>query len=643
MLNQRQIEILLEFCNHTEEYLTASYFADKLSVSLRTVQGDMKAIKQELEEESCACIVSKASKGSCIEVKDSDEFSAFVNSLYQQYTTVSLNYPTSRISKILLLLLNRHRAVTLSEMEEKFFVSKSTLQNDLRKVEEILDRFHLELMKGSNKVMVDGFEINKRRCLAEQDLYLAHIKNERGMSYIDERQLAKIKNILTEEFVEHKFHIMDTDFNNAILFLNISICRAGDGFYIQPNELSITEAQLGGEYVIAKDVFEKIGRRFFIKITEEEILYFALYLKGQGNNRDSETITPEMNEFISESLESIRKNFGMDFTDNINLRITLALHCVSLSIRLQYNMQMKNDMLDYIRETFPLGYDIGAYFGFLLSQKYGEKVTEDEVALLAVHFYSSLLELNQRSDKVKILVISSLKNSMTLLLKQTLLRWFSDRVKAVDFMNAMDVTEEALDEYEIFLTTEKEDFFEKGLAMYVDAFPNQHDYMNVKLNLDGFKKIEDILDIFHPELFEQVKVSTKEKILKTLCDKSSDYFQIEGLHSQVFKREEIGSTFFSKQIAVPHPMYAVSSDTFISVCVASQPVVWDEEKNEVHLVMLMHIGKNNNQAFQLWDYISKIFADKMLVEKLLENPSYDHFMNLMKEALEVGIHNTETI
>ena len=52
MLNQRQIEILLELCNHTEEYLTASYFADKLNVSLRTVQGDMKAIKTELEEES---------------------------------------------------------------------------------------------------------------------------------------------------------------------------------------------------------------------------------------------------------------------------------------------------------------------------------------------------------------------------------------------------------------------------------------------------------------------------------------------------------------------------------------------------------------------------------------------------------------
>ena len=102
-----------------------------------------------------------------------------------------------------------------------------------------------------------------------------------------------------------------------------------------------------------------------------------------------------MDQFISEALESIKLNYGVDLTDNINLRITLALHCMSLQIRIKYDMQMKNEMLDYIRETFPLGYDIGAYFGFLLNQKYGKRVTEDEVALLAVHFYSSLLEIEQ--------------------------------------------------------------------------------------------------------------------------------------------------------------------------------------------------------------------------------------------------------
>lgn len=51
MLNQRQIEILLELWQKKGEYLTASYFAKKLGVSLRTVQGDMKQIKQILAGE----------------------------------------------------------------------------------------------------------------------------------------------------------------------------------------------------------------------------------------------------------------------------------------------------------------------------------------------------------------------------------------------------------------------------------------------------------------------------------------------------------------------------------------------------------------------------------------------------------------
>ena len=153
-----------------------------------------------------------------------------------------------------------------------------------------------------------------------------------------------------------------------------------------------------------------------------------------------------------------------------------------------------------------------------------------------------------------------------------------------------------------------------------------------------FKDIEDIASIFHEELFYQAKSSTKEDVLKGLCDRATDYFEIEGLHSQVQQREEIGSTYFSKDIAVPHPMYAVSSDTFVSVCVSKQPITWDEENNQVNLIMLMHIGKNNTQAFQLWDYISKIFADKTLVEKLVEDPSYDKFIALMKEALESGLN-----
>lgn len=637
MLNQRQLEILLEFCNHTDELLTASYFADKLNVSLRTIQGDMRLIKKELDEESSIELISKSSKGSCIKVNDHDEFSAFVNSLYQQYTMGSLNYPTSRLNQILLLLLNRHRAISFYEMEEQFFVSRSTLLNDLKKIENTLSEYQLELLRSNNKVMIDGYEINKRRCLSDQNLYFVQ-NSEQNSLYIDERQIAKIKNVLTEVFVEFKYHIMDNDFSNTILLLNVMISRMMDGFYIQSNELDITE-NLGIAYDISKSFFDKISKKLLLKVVDEEILFFAIYLNGQGNNHDSDTITTEMSDFILDSLEHIKDHFGVNFVDNINLRITLALHCMSLQIRVKYDMQMKNDALDYIRESFPLGYDIGMYFAFLFHQKYGKKVTEYEVSLLAVHFYSGLLEINNRGGSLKILVITSLKNSMTLLLRQTLLRWFSEYIACIDFINAMDMTPEVLDNYDVFLTSEKDEFFEKGIAMYIDPFPNQQDYLNIKLYIDGFKGIDDVIQIFRPELFTRVNNAKKEEVLNIVCKNATKFYHLQDLSTMVLQREGIGSTFFSKQIAVPHPMHSVSSDTFISVCVSKKPIIWDEEKNEVNLIMLLHVGKNNTKAFQLWDYVSKIFADKMLVEKLLESCDYNNFIALTKKALEKGINN----
>lgn len=638
MLNQRAIEILMELCNHTNEYLTGNYFSEKFHVSLRTIQADMHEIKNELKAENCVKIVSQTSKGTKIEIKNYDEFSVLMHSLYQQYAASSLNFSVSRINKILLFLLHKHRAVSFFEMEEEFFVSSSTLRNDLKKIEELLKEFNIELFCSKNKVILEGSEIKKRQYLLEQNLYLAHMKDEQGMLYIDERQIAKIKDILTEGFVKYKYYVSDEDFNNMILSINVLLYRVRRGFTVQSGELDILEIIKEKEYEIASSVFQNLEKSFFTELSKWEVAYFAFYLKGKGNHNNSDAISSEVNQFILNALESIREIFGVDFTDNINLRIALALHCMSLTARVKYDMQVKNEILDYIRESFPLGYDLGAYFGHLLGKKYGKRVSEDEIGLLAIHFYSHLLEDKQNTKQKKILVISMMRKSMTVLLKQTLLKWFSDEVSTIDFVNPIDITEDMLDNYHIFITTEKGQFYEMGLAMYIDPFPSEKDFLNIRLNLDGFKNLDSVAALFSPQLFFVSPTGEKSDILKTICNSGITYCGEQSLYEQVIEREKIGSTFFTKGIAVPHPMHAVSSDTFMVVYISEKPVIWDEDNNMVNLIVLVHVGKNNPQAFQIWDYFSKIFSDKTLIKKLLKNPNYENFIKLIKTILETGMN-----
>lgn len=48
---------------------------------------------------------------------------------------------------------------------------------------------------------------------------------------------------------------------------------------------------------------------------------------------------------------------------------------------------------------------------------------------------------------------------------------------------------------------------------------------------------------------------------------------------------------------------------------------------------MISVGKNNSKAFQLWNYLSKIFADRHFTEKLIADPGYNNFLRLLKDTI----------
>lgn len=631
MFNQRQLEILLELCENCDRYMTASYFAKKQQVSLRTIQNDIKHIKDDLSGYPCLEFQSVAPKGSRIVVKDLTEFSALKETLYQQFTSTSMNYQTERINQLLLLLLNQHRAISLYDIETSIYVSRSTLLNDLKRVSDVLRTYNLELLRSSNKVVVDGSEINKRMCLSEENLLIANASAVfAGKS--DSDPMMKIKDILVETFVSFKHTISEVELNNAIVLLYVALRRMQDWFFISPTDLEITES-LYPEREMAEAVFKRISEEFFIRIPQEEIDYFALYMKGQGNYSTSSVISQEIDTFILEALGELRAKFGIDLTDDLNLRIALALHCTPLIVRMKYDMQLKNHLVDYIRQTFPQGFDMAIYFASCMQRAYHKKVTNEEIAFIAIHLYNALMEKQKSEGTRRVLVISSLRRSENILLRQSLTSWFSDQISELVFVSPSDMNEDMLEQFDIFVTTEKGKYYDMGLAFYISQFPDQQDYLNLKLAMDGFESIDDILQIFHRDLFVTFEDAQRDDILKKLCGNATSYYHLEGLYEAVQEREKMGSTFFGNGIAAPHPMTAVSSETFVSVGVSPQSVEWDRDHNQVSLVILVGIGKNNPKAFQLWNYMSKLFGDRHFAERLTPNPSYENFIKLLKDTI----------
>ncbi|MEE1355015.1 MAG: HTH domain-containing protein, partial [Absicoccus porci] len=168
MLTKRQVEIFLQFCEHENEYLKANHFSDELNVSLRTVQNDLKVIKKEMQNESSFSIESKVPFGTRLVVHDQNKFDEYLSSLKNQ-NEESLSEKDGRVHKLLNYLMKQRKSVPLSQCADYIYVSKSTLINDLKEVEQILNKFSLKLIQSVGYVWVDGLERDRRMCLIDND------------------------------------------------------------------------------------------------------------------------------------------------------------------------------------------------------------------------------------------------------------------------------------------------------------------------------------------------------------------------------------------------------------------------------------------------------------------------------------------
>ena len=651
MLNQRQVEILLEMMENSGSYMTASHFTGRHHVSLRTVQGDMKAIRAELESYSCIEYDSAAPRGSRVRILDEEGARELQNSLLRQYSDNPNGGQEERIRQILLLLLRQHRSVSMFDVEDRVYISRSTLTGDLRRIREVLDSYGLELLRSSSRLIIDGPETDKRRCILGEKLFMlqdsaggSHPIGHGGIdSQAGSRDMNALRDILVRSLVSHRRQVSEVTLNNTLLQLFVTLRRMEDFFFLEeadlPREaLGLLPAAGSGdtedrERTIAQEVLQAIGRHFMLRIPDTETAWLALSLKGSANYTDESGIPEEINDLVLNGLREIRASSGIDLTDDLNLRISLGLHLKASLIRIRYDMQLEDQLAGYIRQTYPQGFDIATYFAAYLQQQFGKKINDEEISLLAIHLYKALSDLQSQSGTRRILVISSLRRSENILLRQTIHDWFRDQIADLYFVFPEEMTPDFLDRYDTFFTTEKGTFYEQGLAVYISPFPGRQDYLNMKMALDGFSGTDDLMEIFPEDLFFVLKGSDKEKALRLLCEKSEQVMDLEGLYPAVIQRENMGSSFFANRTAAPHPHTPLSSSTFIAVGYSPASIIWDEEKNPVNVVLLIHMGKNNPHAFQIWNYLSRILRDGSFTDSLATDPSYRHFIELMKASL----------
>ena len=630
MLTKRQIEILLNLFSNLDAPVSLQVFTDQFHLSLRSIQTDIAEIKETIKEHGL--YIENNKNCICMSITNQETANIFMNSIIQDY---NLNQffedQSSRISYIISKLLDSNDYLKSADLADEMYISRSQISNDIKLAKNMLSSYHLTLIsKPYYGIKIIGKENDIRNYIIQEKLKIKNLVcDEITHSFNSHEHIDDINNIVIKILTHSHYIISDIALQNLILHIVTAVNRIKSGHLIHMDSLNISPVY-AHVIEISKNILEKCADIYNFEFNDDEIFFLALNLYGKREFDKQEFITDEINNLVFLGLYKIKEIFGLDFTSNLNLRISLGLHILPLLTRINTNMQLRNIMAFNIKQKYTLAYDLASTFTNTIIPS-DKKILDDEIAYVALHFVNYIDE-NSPQKKKRMLIISSLRRSETILLQNNILRNFPS-IKEVKIIPKNSLSTTNVNNYNVICTTENDIFINNNKIQKISYFLNDTDIKKIELLLDGFNGPKDILDCFSEDLFYYGDAPSKNAVIKRLYEMAyKQGLADEKLYHSIMNHENVTSTYFGNYLAIPHPEIFLSETSFISVAILPKPILWDDEY--VDIVFLVSIQKNNPNAFKLWSYLSFLISNNTTLEEIKKEPTFQNLSKVISKIYE---------
>lgn len=630
MLTKRQIEILLNLFSNLDAPVSLQVFTDQFHLSLRSIQTDIAEIKETIKEHGL--YIENNKNCICMSITNQETANIFMNSIIQDY---NLNQffedQSTRISYIISRLLDSNDYLKSADLADEMYISRSQISNDIKLAKNMLSSYHLTLIsKPYYGIKIIGKENDIRNYIIQEKLKIKNLVcDEITHSFNSHEHIDDINNIVIKILTHSHYIISDIALQNLILHIVTAVNRIKSGHLIHMDSLNISPVY-AHVIEISKNILEKCADIYNFEFNDDEIFFLALNLYGKREFDKQEFITDEINNLVFLGLYKIKEIFGLDFTSNLNLRISLGLHILPLLTRINTNMQLRNIMTFNIKQKYTLAYDLASTFTNTIIPS-DKKILDDEIAYVALHFVNYIDE-NSPQKKKRMLIISSLRRSETILLQNNILRNFPS-IKEVKIISKNSLSTTNVNNYNVICTTENDIFINNNKIQKISYFLNDTDIKKIELLLDGFNGPKDILDCFSEDLFYYGDAPSKNAVIKWLYEMAyKQGLADEKLYHSIMNHENVTSTYFGNYLAIPHPEIFLSETSFISVAILPKPILWDDEY--VDIVFLVSIQKNNPNAFKLWSYLSFLISNNTTLEEIKKEPTFQNLSKVISKIYE---------
>lgn len=451
--------------------------------------------------------------------------------------------------------------------------------------------------------------------------------------------MEKIKGITFNALKKFNIKLTDNAFNNLVNHIAITLRRSSINKVVKYDEEKIKLLEDSYEFDIAEEIIKQVGNQLGIDINSERyyitqhILASGKFLPQKLSNKEYKMLT----EIIQNIFLKIKEKMMIDLEDDETLFNGLMLHLSYALYRVQFDMTIRNELLNHIKSNYALAFELGIIASEEIEKTMNLFMNENEIGYLAIHFGAALERkgLNEKINIKKIVIVCGSGIGTASLLKQRVLNYFFGQVHVIKTTNLADFDENLLNEADVVLSTIPIKNFKSNKIIQVKPILTGDDISKINVFLYGDEHEDTIIDwhkIFKKELFEKkVKLNSKHEVLKHIISLMKDKGYLDDLTiKSIYEREKMSSTELGSLVAIPHAIDNYMEEITIGVCILDKPIIWDEEK--VQVVLLLSVPKS--KAY-LWEVVFKriyhVLIENFEVIKLITEYDYEDFIRrLMK-------------
>lgn len=622
MRKNRSEEILKYFIKNKAEKFSAKELSDVFLISPRQIKNYIAQINYEKE----------------VIIRINDKYSLTsdyidINEKHSEYL------PKQRVNIIISKLLT-NKNIDAFDLADELYVSRPTIENDLKKVRKTIESFELALACKDDRYYIEGLEKNKRKLSS----YMIRNTDYKGFSYSDSNFLLNneyandvIRQKVQDIFKQCHFVYNDYSINNVLLHLTITIERLKSKHVLEKGNMP----KLDSEALRAsRMIFEFLREKYSVHYEESEINNLAVFLSCNVATIDCKKTSKDLlDEIIDKKSIDTAKDITAEICDFYLLdefddafMSRFILHIDNLIKRQENNFSARNPLQENLMETYPLLYDIAVSAANIFKRETGYTINKDEISLLALHIGSFIESSNSNKDKIVALYIYADYHNFYQNNIQKLTNRFQSTLNIKYSTSILDFTENDNTYSDVELIISETDC---PNTIKISPFITNEDFDNIYhaicrcIERKANRLFSDsLVKLFRKEMFfHNINCDNEFVLINKLIEylKPLKIFG-EEFENSVIEREKTSPTCFTNHVAIPHAITQHVKKSFISIVTFDKPQTWSNK--QISLVILIGIAYPDRKMFRsVFNNLVKEVKDDSFVAQLSKCSTYEELLS----------------